>query len=244
MSQPIRVTVWNEGRHEQHNETVKRIYPNGMHGAIAGYLQDQGMTVRTATLDDPQQGLTDKVLAETDVLTWWGHGYHAEVKDKLVERVHARVLEGMGLIVLHSGHFSKIFKKLMGTSCDLKWREANEKERIWVVQPGHPIAQGVGEYIDIKAEEMYGEFFDIPQPDDLVFVSWFEGGEIFRSGCTYTRGNGKIFYFRPGHETYPTYHNPQILHVIANGVRWAAPSNGPRPIFGNAQPLEKIEARK
>jgi len=243
MSQALRVTVWNEGRHEKHNEKVKSIYPEGMHGAIAGYLKKQGMEVQTATLDDPEHGLTDEVLANTDVLTWWGHGYHAAVEDEVVAKVHTRVLQGMGLIVLHSGHFSKIFKKLMGTTCDLKWREANEKERIWVVQPGHPIAEGIGEFIEIEAEEMYGEFFDIPQPEELVFVSWFEGGEIFRSGCTYTRGSGKIFYFRPGHETYPTYHNEQVLRVIANGVRWAAPSGGPKPVFGNAKPLEVIAAK-
>jgi trehalose utilization protein len=157
-----------------------------------------------------------------------------------VEKVQQRVLEGMGLIVLHSGHFSKIFKRLMGTSCDLKWREADEKERIWVVEPGHPIAEGIGEYIEIEREEMYGEHFDIPAPDELVLVSWFKGGEIFRSGCCYRRGNGKIFYFRPGHETYPTYYNAEVLRVIANGVRWASPTAGPRPVRGNAKPLEVI----
>jgi trehalose utilization protein len=185
--------------------------------------------------------LTDEVLKNTDVLTWWGHGAHNKVEDEIVDKVHQRVLAGMGLIVLHSGHFSKIFKKLMGTTCNLKWREADEKERIWTVQPGHPIAAGIGEYFELT-EEMYGEFFDIPQPEQLIFVSWFEGGEVFRSGCTYTRGSGKIFYFRPGHETYPTYYNPQVMKVIANAVRWAAPSNGPVPVFDNAQPLEEIKS--
>jgi len=243
MPETIRVTVWNENLHEQTDPKVRGIYPEGIHGAIAGYLrQQESLEVATATLDQPQHGLTDEVLQNTDVLTWWGHGAHDQVEDAIVDKVHGRVLEGMGLIVLHSGHFSKIFKKLMGTTCNLKWREADEKERIWTVQPGHPIAEGVGESFELT-EEMYGEFFDIPQPEQLVFVSWFEGGEVFRSGCTYTRGNGKIFYFRPGHETYPTYFNPQVMKVIGNAVRWAAPSGGPAPIFGNAKPLEEIKKR-
>ncbi len=151
-----------------------------------------------------------------------------------------RVLNGMGLIVLHSGHFSKIFKTLMGTSCDLKWREADEKERLWVVAPSHPIVEGIGEYIELEKEEMYGEHFDIPVPEELIFTSWFEGGEVFRSGCAYTRGSGKVFYFRPGHETYPTYHNKNIQRVIINAVRWAKPVQRNRPVYGNAQPLEEI----
>ena len=151
-----------------------------------------------------------------------------------------RVLEGMGLIVLHSAHFSKIFKTLMGTTCDLKWREADEKERLWVVDPSHPITEGIGEYIELEQEEMYGEHFDIPAPDELVLVSWFEGGEVFRSGATFKRGNGKIFYFRPGHETYPTYHNVDIQKVIRNAVKWAKNTNTPTPVYGNAKPLEKL----
>jgi trehalose utilization protein len=174
------------------------------------------------------------------VLVWWGHKAHREVSDEVVERVRARVLDGMGLVVLHSGHFSKIFTRLMGSSCDLKWREADEKERLWVVNPGHPIVEGIGEYIELAQEEMYGEHFDVPPPDELIFVSWFAGGEVFRSGLCYHRGAGKIFYFRPGHETYPTYFNPEIRRVIANGVRWAAPVAGPRRIFGNRKPLETL----
>ena len=183
--------------------------------------------MRTATLDEPEQGLTAAVLDETDVLIWWGHAAHDEVSDEVVERVQARVLDGMGLIVLHSGHYSQIFKRLMGTSCDLKWREANDHERIWVVEPGHPIAAGLGETIELEHEEMYGERFDIPAPETLVFVSWFTGGEVFRSGCCYTRGRGKIFYFRPGHESFPTYFHADVRRVIGNAVRWAAPVAGP-----------------
>ncbi|MFC5703035.1 ThuA domain-containing protein [Cohnella faecalis] len=242
MSQSINVTVWNEYRHEKASEKVASVYPQGMHTAIAEGLEITGQ-IRTATLDEPEHGLTEEVLNDTDVLIWWGHMAHGDVQDDIVERVYNRVLKGMGLIVLHSGHFSKIFKKLMGSSCDLKWREADEKERIWVVNPGHPIAEGIGEYIELPKEEMYGEHFDIPQPDELVLVSWFEGGEVFRSGCCYTRGAGKVFYFRPGHETYPTYFNPQVRKVISNAVKWAAPVNREYPKYGNAQPLETIKEK-
>jgi len=224
MGTPIRVTVWNEGRHEKSNDTVKAVYPNGIHTAIADFLNTQGgIQARTATLDDPEHGLTDDVLAATDVLTWWGHMAHDDVQDEIVERVIQRVWEGMGIIFLHSAHFSKPFKRLMGTSCQLKWREANEKERLWVVAPQHPIVTGLGDFFELPHEEMYGEMFDIPEPDTLVFISWFKGGDVFRSGCCYARGKGKVFYFRPGHETHPTYYDANVQTVITNAVRWAVP---------------------
>jgi len=237
----IRVTVWNENRHEQDkSHEASNVYKQGIHGAIAEYLREQpGLEVRTATLDEPENGLGGDILANTDVLTWWGHAAHEDVSDEVVEKVWARVVDGMGLVVLHSAHFSKIFRRLMGTTCNLQWREANDHERIWVVSPGHPITDGLGPYIELDHEEMYGEFFDVPAPDELVFVSWFSGGEVFRSGLCYTRGRGKIFYFRPGHETFPTYYNPQVRRVIGNAVRWAAPSNGPHPEFGNFPAREK-----
>lgn len=239
----VRVTVWNEFLHEKVHEEVTKVYPDGIHNALAGGLSEDGVEVRTATLEQPEHGLTEEVLNRTDVLIWWGHMGHDRVEDYIVERVHNRVMNGMGLIVLHSGHFSKIFKKLMGTGCDLKWREAGEKERIWTVNPAHPIAAGIPEQFVIESEEMYGEHFDIPAPDELIFVSWFEGGEVFRSGCTFSRGQGKIFYFRPGHETYPTYYNPTVLQVIRNGIRWAAPSGAAAPVRGNHQPLEPIKGQ-
>jgi len=241
MAPKIRVTVWNEFQHEKIDEAVRKVYPNGIHTAIAAALNvAPGITARTATLDEPEHGLTEAVLAETDVLTWWGHMAHDRVDDKIVARVHQRVMDGMGLIVLHSGHFSKIFKKLMGTGCDLKWREAGEKERLWVVDPGHPIADGLPEFFELPQTEMYGEHFDIPQPDQLVFVSWFPGGEVFRSGCCWHRSKGKVFYFRPGHETYPIYYDQTIKKVLVNGVRWAAPSGVEKIIRGNHKPLEKL----
>ncbi len=241
MAESIRVTVWGEFRHELRNPAVAAIYPNGMHEAIAeGLRADPRFEVRTATLDQPEHGLSEATLAATDVLTWWGHLAHHEVADVVVERVRARVLAGMGLIVLHSGHFSKIFKALMGSSCDLKWREAGERERLWVVEPSHPIAEGLGEYFELEQEEMYGERFDIPAPESLVLISWFKGGEVFRSGCCYTRGKGRIFYFRPGHETYPTYYDPNVRRVIANAVRWAAPCAAPTVTFGKYPPREAL----
>jgi len=235
-----RITVWNEYRHEKTNQTVAKVYPEGMHGQIASHLRSKGLAVQTATLDEPENGLPVERLDNTDVLVWWGHMAHDQVKDETVQRVYERVMGGMGLIVLHSAHFSRIFKRLMGTSCNLKWREIGEKERLWVVNPGHPIAAGLGEYFELEHEEMYGELFDIPAPDELVLVSWFAGGEVFRSGCCFYRGMGKIFYFRPGHETYPTFHNPDVLQVLYNSVLWAAPCGGPTVTFGHRpEPLEK-----
>jgi trehalose utilization protein len=224
---PTRVTIWNEFRHEKTNPKVAEIYPDGLHQAIAANLRKvSDFDIHCATLDEPEHGLTHEVVNSTDVMLWWGHAYHGEAQDLVIERVYHRVLAGMGLIVLHSGHFSKIFKKLMGTTCNLKWRETGDKEILWVTRPGHPILQGIDDHIVIEHEEMYGEYFDIPEPQETLLISTFSpGGECFRSGCTWTRGAGRIFYFRPGHETYPTYHNPTIIQVIANAIRWAAPTS-------------------
>lgn len=240
----INVTIWNEFRHEKSNEAVKKVYPEGMHNTIAkGLGSDACLNIRTATLDEPEHGLTEEVVNSTDVLIWWGHCAHGEVKDEIVKRVQKRVLEGMGLIVLHSGHFSKIFKTMLGTNCSLKWREVAEKERLWNIEPSHPITQGIGEYIELPNTEMYGERFDIPTPDKIIFISWFEGGEVFRSGVTYQRGHGKIFYFRPGHETYPIFHNPEIIKVIGNAVKWAKPQIIKQDICPNSKPLEEIKPK-
>lgn len=224
MTDKIRVTVWNEYRHEKHSELIAGIYPKGIHGAIAEFLNAQpDIVAGTATLDEPEHGLTDEVLENTDVLIWWGHMAHGEVQDEIVDKVHQRVLNGMGFIALHSAHFSKIFRRLMGTNCSLTWREIGEKHRLWVVAPGHPIVEGLGPFFEIPHVEMYGEYFDIPQPDELIFISWFQGGEVFRSGCCWYRGRGKVFYFQPGHETFPIYHQKEVQQVIINAVRWAAP---------------------
>jgi trehalose utilization protein len=223
MAQPINVTVWNENIHEVQEPAIAAVYPTGIHGALAeGLGVHQDFAIRTATLDQPSHGLTDDVLETTDVMIWWGHAGHHLVDNEIVAKVQQQVLSGMGLIVLHSGHYSKIFKRLMGTNCSLLWREADEKERLWVVEPSHPIMEGIPPFFELEKEEMYGERFDIPTPDDLLMVSWFQGGEVFRSCATWRRGNGKVVYFRPGHEEYPTYRNEHVLRVISNSCRWAA----------------------
>jgi trehalose utilization protein len=232
----IRVTVWGENVHERRNPAVAAIYPDGMHAAIAARIREgvADADVRTATLDQPEHGLTTDVLATTDVLTWWGHLAHERVDDAVVARVHERVLDGMGLIVLHSAHLSKIFRRLMGTRCNLRWREADDRELVWTVAPQHPIAAGVPHPVLLERHEMYGEFFDIPPPDELVFVSSFTGGEVFRSGCCFRRGKGNVFYFSPGHETYPVYAHRDIARILCNAVRWAAAA--PSPIDTRTSP--------
>lgn len=239
----IRVTVWNEFLHETRYEAIRAVYPEGIHGCIAGFLKEAGLETATATLREEEHGLSQERLDSTDVLLWWGHMAHDEVSDEVVDRVYRHVMQGMGLICLHSAHASKIFRKLCGTESQLlRWREAGEKEILWVMSPGHPIAQGLPDHILLPNEEMYGETFVIPRPDELVFMSWFEGGEVFRSGVTYTRGLGRVFYFRPGHEAFPTFFNRDIQKVIINAVRWAAPlADAPKVTLGEAKnPLMPI----
>jgi trehalose utilization protein len=247
----LSVIVWNEFQHERENAAVRAIYPDGLHAVIADALRSTASPVRgalplevgTATLDQPEHGLSEERLAGCDVLVWWGHKAHGAVSDAVVERVQRRVLEGMGLVVLHSGHFSKIFRRLMGTNCSLKWREADERERLWVVEPSHPIAAGLPEHFELPNEEMYGERFDVPAPDETVFLSWFEGGEVFRSGLCWQRGHGRVFYFRPGHEAYPTYHDANIRKVLANAVQWAAPRVNLVDSCPMAAPLETLSKK-
>ena len=223
-----RITIWNEFIHERTKPDVRELYPDGIHHVIRHALAEilgNDISIGCATLDQPEHGLSDEVLHNTDVLLWWGHAAHDQVDDAIVAKVHRRVLAGMGLIVLHSGHASKIFQRLMGSSCMLRWRDAGELERLWIVSPGHPILAGIEQpYFELPATEMYGEHFDIPEPDELLLISWFEGGEVFRSGCTFRRGQGRIFYFSPGHETFPIYHNVNVQRILANAVQWAAPS--------------------
>jgi len=237
----MNITIWNEFQHEKHNDAVKQHYPDGIHEVIAAFLRKQdGWNVRTATLDEPEHGLSEDVVAGTDVMLWWGHCAHGKVEDSIAERVHKRVLEGMGFLALHSAHYAKPFKRLLGTSCSLKWRDDGEKERLWNLMPAHPIAEGIGDYFELEREEMYGEPFGIPTPDELIFVSWFQGGEVFRSGCTWRRGHGKIFYFRPGHETFPSFHDANVQRDITNGVKWAAPTVNLPDVCPKAEPLEPI----
>ncbi len=221
----IRVTIWNEYRHELESEEIRAVYPKGIHGAIAEALGGEDFAVRCATLDMPEHGLTQEVLDETDVLFWWGHCAHHEVQDAIVDRVQERVLNGMGLICLHSAHASKVLHRLLGTrTLRLRWRDDGDLNRLWVVTPGHPIAAGLGDYFETPHDETYGEQFEIATPEELVFITWYPGGEVFRSGCCWRRGQGRIFYFQPGHETYPIYHQPEIQTVLRNAARWAAPT--------------------
>jgi len=234
--------VWGENVHEQKNDAVRAIYPDGMHACIAAALNDDpDIVAETAVLQQPEHGLPETRLAEADVLLWWGHAAHGAVEDAVVERVVDHVRRGMGLVALHSAHFSKVFLRLMGSPCNLTWREAGERERLWLTAPGHPIAAGLPEHFELEHEEMYGEPFGVPEPLETVFISWFQGGEAFRSGLTYRRGAGNIFYFRPGHETYPTYHDAHVRQVLRNAVKWA---HGARRSEGNARaaPGRPVEA--
>lgn len=217
-----RITIYNEFVHEQTDENVRAVYPNGIHEALAGFLRSDETSVRCFTLDTVGE-ITDAVLDETDVMIWWGHLRHHLVPDEVAYRVKDAVNKGMGIIFLHSGHHSKPFKLLMGTSCNLTWREDGDMERIWNVCPSHPIAQGIGRYFELPHVETYGEPFGIPQPDEVVFMGWYEGGEVFRSGCTFHRENGRIFYFQPGHETFPIFYDPNVQTIIRNAVNWVKP---------------------
>ena len=217
----IQVTIYNEFIHEQIDETVRRVYPDGIHNAIKAGIESEEIAVRTVTLGDPECGLTEEVLRSTDVLIWWGHMSHDKVPDEVAVRVQQAVLKGMGIIFLHSAHHSKPFKLLMGTSCNLNWREDGDYELVWVCNPAHPIAQGIGRFIKLNHEETYGEPFDVPEPNELVFIGSYEAGEVFRAGCCYQRGHGKIFYFQPGHESFPTFYHPDVITVIKNAVNWA-----------------------
>ena len=230
----IRVTVWNEFRHERDEERIKNIYPKGIHGCIADFLSEcDDLEIRTATLDEPDHGIPNEVLDNTDVLMWWGHMAHGEVSDDRVQYIRERVYNGgMGVVVCHSGHHSKVFKTLVGATGNLCWGD-NCQEIVWNLKPSHPIAAGIPEHFILDVEEMYGEPFYIPDPDDLVFGSWFESGHIFRSGCTYTRGVGRIFYFQPGHEECKSFYNPYVQQILKNGVHWVAPTK-----LGDQKPSE------
>ena len=219
----MNVLIYNEFLHERESEAVRKIYPDGIHGAIKDGISSDALSVRCITLDNVSE-ITDELLQDTDVLLWWGHIAHDRVPDEVANAVVRAVLRGMGAIFLHSGHESKAFKLLMGTPCSLTWREDGDRELVWVCDPTHPIAKGLGRFINIEHEETYGEPFDVPTPDELVFISSFSGGEVFRSGCCYKRGYGKIFYFRPGHESFPIYYHPDVIKVINNAIEWARPT--------------------
>lgn len=235
----IKVTIWNEYPYGQDGKDHVKAYPDGLHNCIKEFLSDENTQVKCALFGEPEFGITDELLNDTDVLIWWAHLLHDKIPDALIAKIKRRVLEGMGIIFLHSAHYSRLMSALLGTTGRLTWREANERERIWTCAPAHPIAQGVPAQFMLEQEEMYGEYFDIPKPDDLIFLGWFEGGNVFRSGVTFTRGYGKIFYFQPGHETHKTYYNPIIQRIIKNAVKWAAPVE-----MGNLEPINEVESKE
>ena len=222
----IRVTVWNENLHERTIPEIKAVYPDGIHGEIASiFKDDKNIEVKCVTMDMENQGLSRELLENTDVLIWWSHALNDEVTDENAAMVSEFIMRGMGFVALHSAHMCKVLRRILGTTMTLKWRD-NDSERIYVTAPSHPIASGIPEYFDLPHEEMYGEYFDIPKPDDVIFTGWFKGGCVFRSGVTFSRGSGKIFYFQPGHEEFPIYRNPIIRKIIKNAVNWAAPTDG------------------
>ncbi len=242
----IRVTIWNEFVHERQEgewgDKIREFYPHGIHNTLKENLAAEDLEIRAVSLQDPDQGLPDDLLQNTDVLFWWGHCAHGQVADELVAKIQRRVLEGMGLVVLHSGHESKIFQRMMGTRCNLRWREIGESERLWVVDPAHPIVRDVPMTFSLPHTEMYGEPFGIPQDGHIVLMSWYQGGNVFRSGVAFQRGAGRIFYFSPGHESIPIYHDQNILKVLANATRWAAPELPPQPTgcWHDADPAEPV----
>ncbi len=220
----IRVTVWNENVHEKTEPVCMKLHPRGIHETIADALRlDPELTVRTATMDQPECGLPEAVLQQTDVLFWWGHIANDQVPDEVAERVQRHVQCGMGLVALHSAHLSKIFTRLMGTPCHLRWHD-DARERVFVCNPAHPIAKGLPPHFIIPNEECYCEPFSIPEPDQTVFLSWFDSGEVFRSGCCFFRGNGKVFYFQPGHETAQSFFVPEVQQIYRNAAHWTSPT--------------------
>lgn len=214
----VRVLAWSE------HTAPKAVFPDDINNAVAGALcEDPQLTVTTAELVDPGDGVPEEVLASTDVLVWWGHLLHGRVTDAAVARIAAQVRDGgMGFVALHSAHMSKPFTTLIGDDGRLGGVALDGgKETITVRTPDHPVAQGVSDFV-IGKEESYDEEFGCGHPDTVVFHSAFENGQQFRSGLAYRIGAGRVFYFRPGHEEYPTLFLPEVKQIIRNAVRWAA----------------------
>ncbi|WP_433430703.1 ThuA domain-containing protein [Nonomuraea sp. CA-141351] len=228
----MNVTVWNEFYEERKFPSVSAVYPDGLHVVLRQILVEHlgpEADVRVALQEEPEHGLGQAVLDDTDVLLWWSHLKDDEVSDEVVERVRRRVLDGMGLLILHSAIGSKIAKALLGTSGQMTGWRHGDSELLWTILPGHEIVRGVPNPVVIPSGEMYGEPLDIPTPDELVFISSYQGGEVLRSGCGFFRGRGRIFFFAPGHEEAPIYFQPEIKRILANAVRWAAPPAEAQP---------------
>jgi trehalose utilization protein len=216
------VVVWSEGT------APKSVYPNDINGAVAEGLKDlSGWEVVKAGLSDPDQGLPDKLLQRADVLIWWGHQKHGDVKDELVDKIVKRVKEdGMGFIALHSSHFAKPNKKLMGTACSWKAYVLDSTTlKITVKSPDHPIAKGIKDFT-IDHSERYSDPYAVPTPKAVVFegtASLKKGGtDTSQIGLTWEIGKGKVFYFQAGHETNPVFMDPNVRQIMSNAVQWAA----------------------
>lgn len=241
----IKVTVWSEGLPEREVHAVKS-YPNDINNAIAAFLRndpDLEITVRDISMDEC--GLSQEIIDNTDVLVYWSHLYNNKVPDEVANRIVSAVLQrGMGFMPLHSGLFCKAGSMLLG-KCGAggKYRECGERARVWVINRAHPITAGLeDDWFDIEYDEMYGEPFGVPTPDELIFITWFQGGEVLRSGMTWNRGAGKVFYFQPGHEEWPIYtENKYVQKVITNAVKWLKPAGGPPPVGrGEVDALEPL----
>ena len=224
-----RVVVWSEGTANV-DPGSKKVYPNDINAAIAEGLKPleaRGWEIVTASLKDPEQGITDELLKGTDVLIWWGHKKHGDVKDELVARIVQRVKEeGMGFISTHSSHFAKPYKKIMGSPCT--WREYKAdgtSVKVIVKEPNHPITKGVKDF-SLPKIERYSEPFGVPEPEsvplDGLYTKPDGKTEPGRMGLCWTIGKGKVFYFTPGHETYDDYFRPEVRQIFCNAVEWAA----------------------
>jgi trehalose utilization protein len=243
-SMALTVTIFNEYVTQKEQPDAMEVYPDGIHPVLVDVVERAGHDTRVALFSDSEHGLTKDVVAETDVLVYWSHARNEEFEDRVVDRVQDAVLDGMGLVMLHSARRSKLFMRLMGTDCNVRgYRDADETERVWVVDPAHPVVDGLeSEFIELPESQLVAEPFEIPTPIETPLISWIEGGEVFRSGCTFKRGRGKVFFFGPGHETQPVYHMNEVQTVLQNAVEWAKPIDGPTgPQLGPTESLPPQE---
>lgn len=235
----MNITIFNEYHPNEHTGKAEKNYPGGIHIALKSIFESQEYDVVTATQEQACNGLTDEILDNTDVLLWWSKNWDNELLNSVADKVVSRIREGMGAVFLHSAKNSKPFLRLTGTTsatAPVSWKEPGESERLFVVSPAHPIAEGIPSGYVIPNEEPYCEYFDIPKPDDIVFLGGFGNGMCIRAGVTFTRGAGKIFFFQPGHDSFPVYNDKVIRRIILNAVNWAKPVAKPAPIAEETKP--------
>lgn len=216
----VNALVWSEGTEPED------VYPRGVRGPIADYLSEEtDIEARTRSIEDEDQGVSGDDLEWADVILWWGHLRHDDVTDETVDRIEEHVREnGVGFVSLHSAHYARPYKRLIGMSGDLGGHRLtdDESEYVEVCAPDHPIAEGVDDFT-LPEVEMFGEPYDIPEPETVVLHSEYsEGDEEFRSGVTFEFGEGRGFYLRPGHEEFEIYLDDNIQRIVTNATRWAA----------------------